>query len=302
VAAEEAIRAAVDKETNALLISAPAWRWVQLQRILAELDRPQAQVAIEATVLEVSLRNEFRLGVDWSVFADNDRLNVRLSGADNGGIAPVNPGFSVTFLGSDIQAAVSALGSRTNVEVVSAPKIVALDNRPARLQVGDEVPIITQASRSTADDNAPIVNSVAYRNSGVILSVTPRISGEDRVTVEVSQEVSSVVQTRSSGIDSPTIQQRRLESTLTLWDGGVVALGGLMSRTRDRGNSGIPGLKDVPGLGHLFRTSSRNEGRTELIVLLKVRIIRDQAGAAASMTDLASDLREIRARGMLDAP
>jgi len=300
VAAEEAIRAAVDKETNALLISAPAWRWVQLQRILAELDRPQAQVAIEATVLEVSLRNEFRLGVDWSVFADDDRLNVRLSGADNGIIAPVNPGFSVTFLGSDIQAAVSALGSRTNVEVVSAPKIVALDNRPARLQVGDEVPIITQASRSTADDNAPIVNSVAYRNSGVILSVTPRISGEDRVTVEVSQEVSSVVQTRSSGIDSPTIQQRRLESTLTLWDGGVVALGGLMSRTRDRGNSGIPGLKDVPGLGHLFRTSSRNEGRTELIVLLKVRIIRDQAGAAASMTDLASDLREIRARGMLD--
>lgn len=298
---DEPVRAAVDKETNTLLVSAPAWRWVQLQRVLGEIDRPQAQVVIEATVLEVSLRNEFRLGVDWSVFADDRRLNFRLSGSPSGAIAPVSPGFSVTFLDTDVQAAVSALGSRTNVEVVSSPKIVALDNHTARLQVGDEVPIITQSSRSTGDDNAPIVNAVAYRNSGVILNVTPRVSGEGRVTVEISQEVSSVVQTQSSGIDSPTIQQRRFESTMVLWDGAVVALGGLMSRTRDRGNSGVPFLKDVPALGHLFRTSSRNEGRTELIVLLKVKIVQDAAGAASALTELASDLREIRARGLLDA-
>jgi general secretion pathway protein D len=298
--ADDAVRAAVDKDTNTLLISAPAWRWVQLQRILSEIDRPQAQVLIEATILEVTLQKEFRLGVDWSAVADAGRLHFDQNGNGQGTIGPQFPGFSVTYLGDNLQAAITALGSRTNVEVLSAPKLMTLDNREARLQVGDQVPVITQTSQSTQTPNAPVINSIEYRNSGVILSVTPRISGEDRVTVDVSQEVSSVVQTKTSGIDSPTIQQRRLQSTLVLNDGGVVALGGMISRSRNAGTSGIPGLKDIPGLGALFRSTTRDENRTELIVLLKVKIIRDAAGSTAALADLLADLREIKARGLLN--
>jgi general secretion pathway protein D len=297
---EDQVRAAVDKETNTLLVSAPAWRWVQLQRVLAEIDRPQAQVLIEATVLEVTLRNEFQLGVDWSVLSASGEVQVGSIGNDTGEVGARFPGFSVTFLGDDVQAAVNALGGRTAVEVVSAPKLLTLDNRTARLQVGDQVPIVVQTARSVESPNAPVLNSVEYRNSGIILHVTPRISGADRVTLEVSQEVSSVVRTQTSGIDSPTIQQRRLESTLVLTDGGVVALGGLISRSRDRINSGVPGLKDIPAVGYLFRSTTRNDGRTELIVLLKARIIRDAAAATEAMGALKSDLRELQARGLLD--
>uniref|UniRef100_UPI0037C9111D type II secretion system protein GspD n=1 Tax=Phenylobacterium sp. TaxID=1871053 RepID=UPI0037C9111D len=199
-------------------------------------------------------------------------------------------------------AAVSALGSRTNIEVVSAPKIIALDNRTARLQVGDQVPVVTQSAQTTTPDRGALVNTVDYRSTGVILNVTPRITGGDRVVLDVSQEVSSVGRTSTSGIDSPTIQQRRFESTLVLEDGGTVALGGLISTTRSNNNSGVPWLKDVPGVGGLFSTRNRDQSRSELIVLLSARIIGDKASAGRAMADLAADMTELQARGLLPNP
>lgn len=299
---DDGVRATFDKETNTLLISAPAWRWVQIQKVLAELDRPQGQLLIEASILEVSLTNDFRLGVDWSVVGASGRLNAVSTSGSTATIRPTLPGLSVTFLDTNIQAAVSALGARTTVEVVSAPKIITLDNHTARLQVGDQVPVVTQTSQGTSTAGAPLISTVDYRNSGVILSVTPRISGDDRIVVDVSQEVSSVVRTDTSGIDSPTIQQRQLSSTLVLSNGGVVALGGLISRTQNRGDRGVPFAKDIPGLGALFRTSSRNQTRTELIVLLSARIISDPVSVKSAMTDLMADMQELQARGLIHAP
>lgn len=302
VGLEETVRAAVDKDTNTLIVSAPAWRWVQIQKILAELDKPQSQVLIEASILEVTLGDNFRFGVDWTVFGNDHHIQASNVANRAGSIAPTYPGFSITFLDTDVQAAITALGARTSVEVVSAPKIITLDNRAARLQVGDQVPIVTQTSQSTATPNAPVINNVDYRNSGVILNVTPRISGADRIVLEVSQEVSSVVQTATSGIDSPTIQQRKFESTLTLRDGGVVALGGLISRSRNLGDTGVPGLKNVPGLGRLFKTATNDGTRTELIVLLRARIMTEPDQADGTMRSLFNDMRELKGRGLLDAP
>ncbi|MDR6624328.1 type II secretion system secretin GspD [Caulobacter segnis] len=296
----ETARAAVDKDTNTLLVSAPSWRWVQIQKILAELDKPQSQVLIEASVLEVTLGDNFKFGVDWSVLGDNGRIRATNTTGTTGTIGPTYPGFSITFLSSDFQAAINALGARTGVEVVSAPKIITLDNKMAKLQVGDQVPVVTQSSQSTQSNNTAIINNVDYRDSGVILSVTPRISGENRIILDVSQEVSSVIQTRSSGIDSPTIQQRKFQSTLTLRDGGVVALGGLISRTRNEGNSGVPVLKDIPGVGRLFKTATRDTARTELIVLLRARVMTEADQSDTAMRNLFNDMRELNARGLLD--
>ena len=296
----DGVRAAVDKDTNTLLVSAPAWRWVQVQKILTELDKPQSQVLIEASVLEVTLGDNFKFGVDWTIFGNDHHIQATSTIGSVGTISPTYPGFSITFLDTDVQAAINALGARTGVEVVSAPKIITLDNKTAHLQVGDQVPIVTQTSQSSQTANAPIINNVDYRNSGVILSVTPRISGENRIILEVSQEVSSVIQTKTSGIDSPTIQQRKFESTLTLKDGGVVALGGLISRTRNEGNTGVPGLKDVPGLGRLFKTSTRDIARTELIVLLRARVMTEADQSDSAMRNLFNDMRELNARGLLD--
>lgn len=296
-AGEEGVRIGVDKDTNTLLIVAPPAEWVQIQRILSEIDRPARQVFIEASILEVTLGREFQFGVDWSVVSDELAVSAINNGI--GAIVPTFPGLSVTYLKGDVEAAVRALGTKTSVEVISAPKILALDNRTARLQIGDQVPIVVQSAQSNSSSNAQLISTVEYRSTGVILTVTPRIAGEDQIVLEVGQEVSSVARTITSGIDSPTIQQRRFESSLVVQDGGVVALGGLISSNRTVSDTGIPGLKDIPALGSLFKTEGRNQGRSELVVLLSARIIRDRESVERAMIDLAADMRELRARGLI---
>jgi general secretion pathway protein D len=272
---------------------------VQIQRILGEIDRPASQVMIEASILEVRLSNDLKYGVDWSALSTSGKLGVNSIYNDSGTIGPSFPGFSVTYLSGDIQAAVSALGSKTDIEVVSAPKIVTLDNHVAKLQIGDQVPIVTQTATDTTTSSPAIVNTVEYRDTGVILEVTPRISGDDKVVVDIAQEVSQVAKTVTSGIDSPTIQQRKLSSTLVLQDGAVVALGGLISHRRSDSDSGVPGLKDVKFLGNLFKSRGNEAARTELVVLLKVRIMRDPNASSQVTQDLLADMREIESRGLL---
>ncbi len=291
------IRISVDKDTNTLLISTPQNKIVQIQRVLGEIDRPPRQVFIEASIVEVTLGKENQFGVDWQAFSD--RLSVSSVNNKTGTVGPVYPGLSITYLGNDITAALTALGSKTNLEVRSAPKIIALDGRTARLQIGDQVPVVIQSQQTTTTPNPNLVSTIDYRSTGVILAVTPRITGEDQLLVDVSQEVSSVAKTVTSGIDSPTIQQRRFESALVLKDGGVVALGGLISSTRSLSGSGVPGLKDLPAVGALFRTSSRTQTRSELIVLLRAKILNDPSGAPQVIEMLAQDMHELEIRGLL---
>jgi general secretion pathway protein D len=296
---EDGVRIGVDRDSNTLIVRAPAARWMSLQQTLAEIDRPPSQVMIEASIIEVSLTNDFRFGVDWSAVSGSGKLAGNSVYTDNGVIGPKFPGFSITYLGGDIDAAINALGSRTAIDVVSAPKLITLDNHKARLQIGDQVPIVTQTATDTTTSSPALVNTVEYRDTGVILEVTPRISGDDKVVVDIAQEVSGVAKTVTSGIDSPTIQQRKLSSTLVLQDGAVVALGGLISHRRSDSDSGVPGLKDVKLLGNLFKSKSKEGARTELVVLLTVRIMRDPAASSLMTRDLLADMREIESRGLL---
>jgi general secretion pathway protein D len=301
---EDAVRIGVDKDTNTLLISAPPGMWIQIQRILDEIDRQPAQVLIEASILEVTLSKDFQFGVDWQVLGAGGRLNVSQLTSASGTIGGQSSGFAITFLDKDIKTAINTLGSKTAVEVISAPKIMALDNHTAKLEVGSQVPTLSAQVQNTTAAGAPIVSAVNYQSTGVILNVTPRVSGDDRITLEVSQEVSEAVPPpQGSGPTlTPTISQTKFESTLVLKSGGVVALGGLISSTKSKGDSGIPYAKDIPGIGALFRTNSNNLSRTELIVLLSAKIIRDDASAQKVMADLLADMREIESRGLFKLP
>jgi general secretion pathway protein D len=290
-------RITVDKESNTLFITGGSSEWMKAQRVLAEIDRLPSQVLVEASIVEVTLGNDFRFGVDWSLLSGD--FNITSVNNKTGAVAPSYPGASVTFLHGNIQAAVNALGSVATIQVVSAPKIIVLDNKTARIQVGDQVPTVSQSQQSTSTGGAPVLNSIDYRSTGVVLSVTPRISGEDRISLEVSQEVSSVAKTSSSTIDSPTIQQRKFESALTLQSGGVVALGGLISSNFSESRSGVPGLKSIPFVGGLFSSSGHNLSRTELIVLMSAKILRDEPSTSAAMTDLYQDMNELQRRGLL---
>ncbi|WP_332773875.1 type II secretion system secretin GspD [Phenylobacterium sp.] len=295
----EALRVSVERGSNSLLVMAPASRWRALEPAIIQLDRAPDQVLIEATVLEVTLNNEFEFGVDWSFLSPNGKVASTLSQFESGAVQPIFPGASLTYLNVGVKVVVDALASKTNVEVMSAPKLVALDNQTATLQVGDEVPVVTQRAQGTSAPGAPLVVTTEYRDTGVILRIKPRINGEHTVLVELSQEVSGVARTTTSGIDSPTIQQRKFESSLQLREGETIALGGLISTGRTFDDAGVPGLKDIPVVGALFKSQRRDARRTELIVLLTANIIRSDRPEPATWDDLRKSMGELERRGLL---
>jgi general secretion pathway protein D len=161
--------------------------------------------------------------------------------------------------------------------VISTPSLMVLDNKTARLQIGDQVPITTQTATSVITANTAIVNSIAMQDTGVILSVTPRINESGRVQLEIEQEVSAVVKTTTSNIDSPTIQQRRVMTTVVVNDGEVLALGGMIQDQASRTSSQIPILGDLPVLGAMFSDRNSSVKKTELIILITPRVVRDGA-------------------------
>jgi general secretion pathway protein D len=187
------------------------------------------------------------------------------------------------------------LESKTNVNVVSAPKLLVLNNQTAVLQVGDEVPVATQNSTSNIDANAPTINSIEYRNTGVILKVTPRVNANGIVMLDVSQEVSDVNDNVASvqGINSPTISTRRISSSVAVKDGEVLALGGLIRNTRSKGRRGIPFLSQIPVIGGLFGRQTNDEQRTELIVLIKPRVLRTVDDGKAVTEELRAKIQTL---------
>ncbi|MCE9521307.1 MAG: type II secretion system protein GspD, partial [Alphaproteobacteria bacterium] len=248
---------------------------------LKEIDVAPDQVLIEVTIAEVSLNDTLKYGVEWFFKNNGEKFNLSKTGT----VSSVFPGFAFTYVVPDVDVALSALGSVTNLKIISSPKLLTLNNKPAVLQVGDQVPIITQtATPIQGASNLTVVNSVQLRDTGILLKVTPRIGKSGMVFVDVRQEVSNAVETKTSGIDSPTIQQRKLSSTVAVQDGDSIALGGLIKDTNSSGDSGVPYLKDVPVFGKLFSSSSVIGDRTELLIFLRPRIIRN-AAAAREMTD-----------------
>jgi len=299
---DQNVRIMADKDTNSLIIYAPEAVRVRLQEVLSEIDREPMQIFIEASILEVSLTKDLDYGVDWSKIASHGDLTVSNYTTKNTSFSPIAPGFSINYVGTDISAAINALSSQSKVRIVSAPKISTIENSPAVLQVGDQVPVVIQSAQSTSTSDAPVINSVDYRDTGVMLKVTPRVTGDNRILLDVSQEVSSVVKTVTSGIDSPTINQRKIESKLIVPEGTVVALGGLISSSDAVSDNGIPGLKNIPIIGAAFKGQTHSRSNTELVILLKAKILRDADDYAAVSANFGADLRDLMQQGYLNPP
>lgn len=296
---DQMVRIVADKDTNSIIINAPEAVRVRLQEVLNEIDREPVQIFIEASIVEVSLTKDLNYGVDWSKIASHGDLTVSNYTTKNTSFSPVAPGFSVNYIGTDISAAIDMLSSQSTVRIVSAPKITTIENTSAVLQVGDQVPIVTQSAQSSGTSDAPILNSVDYRDTGVMLKVTPRVTSENRILLEVSQEVSSVAKTVTSGIDSPTINQRKIDSSLIVPEGVVVALGGMISSSDAVSDNGIPGLKDIPFIGAAFKGQTHSRGRTELVILLQAKIIRSPEDYSLVMANFGADLRDLVKTGTM---
>lgn len=270
---KDRIRIVADETNNTLLIHARPAEYQQIIGILERVDVVPNQVLLETTIAEVTINDELKFGLRW--FFQNRNNKFTLSDTAAGAVASRFPGFSYFFSTPDASVALNALSNVTDVKVISSPSLMVVDNKTATLQVGDQIPIVTQSAVGVTTPGAPIINTVQFRDTGVILSVTPRVSDSGRVTLTIEQEVSDVTKTTSSGIDSPTIQQRRIKTTIAVNDGQSIALGGLMQDKRKKASNQVPLLGDIPIVGNLFKDKSDNMDRTELVIMLTPRVVRD---------------------------
>ncbi|MEM7620859.1 MAG: type II secretion system secretin GspD [Pseudomonadota bacterium] len=267
------VKIVTDAANNALLIMAAPKDYKRILRVLERIDVMPNQVLLEATIAEVTLNDQLRFGLKW--FFEKGKSSFTLSEFASGAVQSAFPGFSYFWAGNNVNVALDTLASITNVNVISSPSLMVLDNKKAVLQVGDQVPIATQSAVSVNDDAAPIVNSITMKDTGVILSVTPRVNDSGRVILEIEQEVSDVVETTTSDIDSPTIQQRKIATTVAVNDGHSLALGGLIRENNSTTSSQIPIAGDIPVLGNLFKQKDNAIRRTELLIIVTPRVVRD---------------------------
>ena len=292
--AAETMRIIPNAQNNALLIYATGQERDAVESTLRRLDILPLQVRIDATIAEVTLNDQLKYGTQF--FFTNGDFNSVLSTATatalTGGLNTALPGFIFGGrAGTGAPLAITALQAITDVRVLSAPQIMVLDNEPARLQVGSLVPFLTQSAQSTIASNAPIVSSVDYRETGVIMEVTPRVNSGGLVTLDISQEVSAVDPTQTTaGLNSPTFSQRVVRTRVAVQDGQTVGLAGLISDNAARGQSGIPFLSQIPLIGALFGTQNNTRLRTELLVLITPRVIHDQRDARALTEDLRDQM------------
>jgi general secretion pathway protein D len=283
----DAIRIIPDNENNSLLIYATAAEDDRISAMLDKIDISPVEVRIDATIAEVDLNGALQYGTQF--FFKSGGINAVLSGGTTAALASSFPGFVLSGHNADgAPLAISLLQSVTKVDVLSSPELMVLDGQPASLQVGDLVPYLTQTSQDTITTGSPVINSIDYRETGVILQVTPHVGSDGLVTLDVAQEVSGVQPAvTTSGINSPTFSERAVTSRVAVQDGQTIGLAGLISDSDSHQNQGIPYLKNVPLLGALFSTQSNQRTRTELLVLITPHVIRTQSDAA----DLTADMR-----------
>ncbi len=280
------VRITADVSNNSLLIYADRASWQIIERALADIDRPGLQVAIEATIVEVSLTGNLQYGVQFYLKSKDFGLpgnigNVGLfNQADEPPLQRSTPNFEfVLGPNNNPRAIIDALRTVTDVKVLSSPSLVVSDNQVATLQVGNEVPVTTRSAQSVQDPDAPTVNEVEYKNTGVILRVTPRVSANGTVNLEVEQEISNVLRNGTEDSLTPTISQRRVKSAVSVTNGQTVVLAGLIQEQIERTKQGIPVVMDLPVVGNLVSTQSNRSERTELIIFIKPQIIRDSVDA-----------------------
>ncbi|HWA88824.1 MAG TPA: type II secretion system secretin GspD [Rhizomicrobium sp.] len=288
-----------DESNNAIVVFATPRQYGIILDALKQLDIAPLQVVIEAAISEVSLTKELNFGVQWLLQHGSNSIGFTESTT---GTAPVTivPGLAGTVMRGDITATLNALQNITTVKVISSPKLMVLNNHSASLQVGDQVPISTGNLSTSGVTDPTVVNEIQYLPTGVILQVTPRVNDNGLVLLDISQEVSDVKPGTASGGSSttptPTIQDRKFNTSIAVHDGQTIALGGLIRDDTSHTGDGIPFLSEIPYLGALFGSTDNKKDRTELLVLLTPRVIRNAQEQETVTEELTRKIQTIRPR------
>jgi general secretion pathway protein D len=303
------VRITADVTNNAVLVYANQESQRIVEQTIRQIDRPQRQIAIEATIAEVTLNNQLNYGVQFFIASQKGSVANTISGISNSATIGSNteatsnavnaaagallgralPGFNF-LIGSETSPRVvlDALHNVTDVKVLSNPSLVVLDNQPATLQVGDQVPFSTGTATVLTANNT-VVNTIDYKNTGIILRVLPRANANGNVVLDIEQEISSVA-AGSTGSLTPTISQRRVKSSIAVTSGQTVLLAGLISETENRQRQGIPILDSIPGMGDAFSHQTNARARTELILFIRPTVIKDGVDAHVIAEEMRSKM------------
>jgi general secretion pathway protein D len=292
----ENTRITADVTNNAVLVYANQESQRIVEQTIRQIDRPQRQIAIEATIAEVTLNDTLNYGVQFFLASQKGSISNTVAtapGAANTVDPPSNavnaaagallgralPGFNF-LIGSENSPRVilDALHNVTDVKVLSNPSLVVLDNQAATLQVGDQVPFSTGTATVLTANNT-VVNTIDYKNTGIILRVLPRANSNGNVVLDIEQEISSVAAGTAAGSLTPTISQRRVKSSIAVNSGQTVLLAGLISETENKQRQGIPLLDSIPGVGDAFSHQNTSRARTELILFIRPTVIKDAVDA-----------------------
>ena len=276
----------VDAAGNRILFTGSGEQYAVLRSLLEQLDRPPPQVMIEVTIAEVTLTDSTRLGLEW--FFTKNAMGGNFSGGTLAKLGLAGAGIGANYVSPDLRAAFNAFASNNKVNIISRPRLTTTSGESARIQVGTDIPIITSqaASNLQLSGGTQVLQSVQYRQTGVILGIKPTVYGNNRIDLEISQEISKQAGATSGAISSPSILNRSLSTKVSLVDGATHVMGGLMDDNFSKSNQGIPILKDLPLVGNAFRTDTLDGTKTELVLLVTPFILRD----ADDMAELADQM------------
>jgi general secretion pathway protein D len=286
-----------DEVNNALVILATEPQYRQVKSALRKLDVVPLQVLIEATLADVTLVDQLEYGVEW-FFTNSvgDSTAVTRLGRTPIPIDPDFAGFTfgIVSAAGAVKALLRALATERKLDILASPSLMVLNNQAANINIGDEVPVVTQQQQSTIG-TANIINSVQRQRTGVLLTVTPRVNKGGLVIMEIVQNVSNVARGDEASTElGPTIQNREITSTVAVQSGETLVLGGLIREVNEFTESGIPILRKLPLIGPLFRSTTQNDNRTELIVLITPRAVQNMQEARMVTEELRSKMQGIR--------
>ncbi len=261
-----------DDSRNVIMIRGLYPDYVRVRRLLERLDNMPMQVLIEVMVAQVSLDDNLKYGVEWAL--KNNAAKIHGSGISFNETDGMK--FNLAFDDqTDIFKLFNFLATNNNFTVLSSPQVLVLNNETATVNVGEQVPIITSETSDTTSSTTSN-RTVQYKDTGVILKVTPRINNDGIILLDIDQQVSSVKDQTTSGIDSPTISTKEIKTKLAVKNGQSILMGGLISHNETNNESGIPLLKNIPGLGWLFKTKTIKKSKTELMVMVTPYVISSE--------------------------
>ena len=267
----------VDENRNLILFRGSGRDWAEILSVIEVLDKPVPSVLVEVVMAEVTLSDVEGSGFDFVLKAALDRYGI--SAGTRGALGVQASGLSATFDSrGQTRAMLGLFYEDTRVVIRSRPRVLVRSGQTANIDVGNEIPIITQTADSGTETggNTNFLQQVSYRKTGVQMDITPVVQASGRVDLDITQTLSEARPTAATSLQgSPTILNRSLTTSLTLRDGGALLMGGLISGTRSGGDTGVPGIARVPVLGRLFRADSYQEDRTELVILVIPYVVAD---------------------------